>query len=263
MNSNRATLRVDSHFHTFQAHVGIATSRYIPTYEAGIPAWQALAHAQGVQGGVLIQPSFLGDDNSQMLRAMATAPDLLKGVVVVAPHVSAALLQAWHEQGVRGIRLNFAGVSHDMTLWRQATTLWDALLALGWHVELHTDQGRLPEVLPWLPVELPVVIDHMAKPHRASTQDETVRLLAKQPQRSIHIKLSGAYRLGGVDAAALAKLWLGERGESALLWGSDWPCTNHESLADYPQLLSSLTEWVGASHVEAILSTNPLRLYWS
>jgi predicted TIM-barrel fold metal-dependent hydrolase len=263
MNSNLATLRVDSHFHVFQAHVGIATSRYVPTYDASINTWQTLAHAQGVQGGVLIQPSFLGDDNSQMLQAMATAPDLLKGVVVVSPQVPAAMLKAWHAQGVRGIRLNFAGVSHDMTVWRQATTLWDALLALGWHVELHTDQGRLPEVLPWLPSELSVVIDHMAKPQRASALDETVRLLAKQANRSIYIKLSGAYRLGGVDAQALAKLWLSERGETNLLWGSDWPCTNHESLSNYPQLLNALAEWVGPSHVETILSTNPRRLYWS
>jgi predicted TIM-barrel fold metal-dependent hydrolase len=262
MNPKFANLRVDSHFHVFQAHVSVPRARYVPTYEASINSWYELAHAQGIDGGVLIQPSFLGDDNSQMLQAMAAAPEFLRGVVVVTPQVATFMLKEWHAQGVRGVRLNFAGVSHDMTAWRQATALWDTLLALGWHAELHTDQGRLPEVLPFLPAELPVVIDHMAKPHRVSMQDETVRLLVKQANRSIHVKLSGSYRLGDVNAKELAGLWLSELGESVLLWGSDWPCTNHEAKADYPQLLSLLTDWVSETHLDAVLSTNPLRLYW-
>lgn len=262
MNSKSPNLRVDSHFHVFKANVGIPQSRYVPAYDADIRSWLALAQTEGINGGVLIQPSFLGNDNTQMLDAMALAPDLLRGVVVVSPGVSPFLLKDWNARGVRGIRLNFAGVAHDMGVWSKAKLLWDALLALGWHVEIHTDKGCLPQVLPFLPNELPVVIDHMAKPKAASMHDETVRLLTRQLNRSVHIKLSGAYRLGGVMAQELAQLWLSELGESALLWGSDWPCTNHESLAHYSELLHPLTDWVGQSCVDAVLSTNPLKLYW-
>ena len=262
MNLKIPNLRVDSHFHVFQANVGVPHSRYVPAYDADISSWQQLAQAEGINGGVLIQPSFLGDDNTQILDAMALAPDLLRGVVVVSPRVSPVLLNDWDARGVRGIRLNFAGVAHDMGAWAHATLLWDTLLALGWHVELHTDQGCLPQVLAFLPSELPVVIDHMAKPQAASMYDETVRLVTRQLHRSVHIKLSGAYRLGGVVARDLAQLWLSELGESALLWGSDWPCTNHESLAHYSQLLHPLADWVGETCLDAVLSANPLKLYW-
>ncbi len=78
----------------------------------------------------------------------------------------------------------------------------------------------------------------------------------------MHVKLSGAYRLGGRDPGALARLWLGELGLHSLLWGSDWPCTNHESQADYPALLDALYDWVGDQAAPAILVDNPTRLYW-
>ena len=80
----------------------------------------------------------------------------------------------------------------------------------------------------------------------------------------MHLKLSGAYRLGGLDAGQLARLWLGELGADRLLWGSDWPCTNHESLANYSGLLHALHEWLGdEAAIQTVLVTNPQRLFWA
>ena len=76
------------------------------------------------------------------------------------------------------------------------------------------------------------------------------------------VKLSGAYRQSGVDARDLAQALLGELGSSALVWGSDWPCTNYENYADYLSLRSSLTRWVGESYSDEIMRLNPMRLYW-
>jgi predicted TIM-barrel fold metal-dependent hydrolase len=98
--------------------------------------------------------------------------------------------------------------------------LWDALAALGWHLELHTDIGRLPGVLAQLPAALPLVVDHMGKPETVAPRDASVRALAARAQQaSVHVKLSGAYRLGGLDAGALARLWLGELGPTASAMG--------------------------------------------
>ena len=75
--------------------------------------------------------------------------------------------------------------------------------------------------------------------------------------------MSGAHRLGGLDAGTLARLWLGELGADRLLWGSDWPCTNHESLADYSLLLRALHDWLGDEAVIGkVLTANPRRVYW-
>lgn len=257
------TAAVDTHFHVFEAGVAHAGARYIPAYNASLSSWQAKAQPLGVTRGVLVQTSFMGNDNSRLLAELARGQDFLRGVAVVGADATLQTLEPLHRVGVRGIRLNLAGVSHELIQWPGAA-LWDALLSLGWHLELHTDMGLLPEVLMQLPDAMPLVIDHMGKPEAISANDKTVRTLGARSRRGkVHIKLSGAYRLGGLDAGALSRLWLGELGADRLLWGSDWPCTNHESLADYPMLLRSLHDWLGDEAViETILTTNPQRVYW-
>jgi predicted TIM-barrel fold metal-dependent hydrolase len=255
---------VDAHFHVFAAHQAQPGARYTPAYAAPLSAWAAAALPLGVRRGVLVQTSFMGTDNSLLLATLAQHPDTLRGIAVVAPGTDLQGLRPLHAAGVCGIRLNLAGVSHDMAAWSAATPLWDALLALGWHLELHTDTGRLPEVLAQLPAGLPLVIDHMGKPDAVAASDASVRALAaRSRQTPVHVKLSGAYRLGGLDASALARLWLGELGPDRLLWGSDWPCTNHEAQADYPALRHALDSWLAdAAAANAALATNPDRLYW-
>ena len=91
----------------------------------------------------------------------------------------------------------------------------------------------------------------------------TVQALAERARRApVHIKLSGAYGLGDLDAGALARLWLAELGPRALLWGSDWPCTNHEAHAAYPALWHALDEGLrNAAAAQAARVDNPQRLY--
>lgn len=254
----------DAHFHVFAAHQAQSGARYTSAYAAPLSAWAAKALPLGVQRGVLVQTSFMGTDNRLLLATLALHPDTLRGIVVVAPTADLPTLRPLHAAGVRGIRLNLAGIAHDLTTWSAATALWDALLALGWHLELHTDTGRLPEVLAQLPAALPLVIDHMGKPGAVTARDATVQALVNRArQASVHVKLSGAYRLGGLDASALARLWLGELGPQRLLWGSDWPCTNHEAQADYPALRRALDAWLDdAAAANAALADNPQRLYW-
>jgi predicted TIM-barrel fold metal-dependent hydrolase len=278
-------ISVDSHFHVFKAGQALPGARYRPAYDAPLAAWRAAALPQQVTHGVLVQPSFLGTDNSFLLAQLAhpsLPPDTLRGVAVVAPSADADLLASLHAQGVRGIRLNLAGPSHGMhpamEVWARATLLWDAVLQLGWHVELHTDSGALPHVLAALPQALPVVVAHFGKPAAALPGDATVTALRRRnkavsassaaPQPllpPVHIKLSGAYRLdAGLSARALTRLWRDELGPQALLWGSDWPCTSHESQADYPALCEALDDWLGSDGdaVTATRCANPLRLYW-
>lgn len=254
---------VDTHFHIFKAGEGLSNARYRPAYDAPLNAWMAQSSAVGVTRGVLVQTSFMGTDNSLLTETLRAHPDRLKGVAVVAPEVQPRALQNLHHDGVCGIRLNLSGQDHHIPQWAGATALWDAVGELGWHVELHTDVGCLPQVLAQLPSRLPVVIDHMGKPASATLHDETVQALVRRAaMASVHVKLSGAYRLGGVNATQLAQLWVQELGAAPLLWGSDWPCTNHEHEADYAALFQALVDWVGASHLHQVLSANPQRLYW-
>jgi predicted TIM-barrel fold metal-dependent hydrolase len=263
MNLTASKNWVDTHFHVFQAGEAVDQARYVPQYTAALQDWQALAQGVGVKRGVCVQPSFLGTDNSLMVSALEKHPNLLRGVAVVAPDIHPDELTAMHASGVRGIRLNLAGIDHNIPEWTRAESVWHTMHQLGWHLEVHTDQGALPKVLARLPVDIPLVVDHMAKPSEAKARDATVQALVQRAQQvPTHIKLSGAYRLGGADAASLAHIWLHELGPQALLWGSDWPCTNHEQLANYPSLFSALEIWIGAEQVETVLSHNPQLLYW-
>ena len=262
MNLTASKNWVDTHFHVFNAGVAVDQARYIPQYGATLADWMAQAGQVGVGRGVWVQPSFLGVDNSLMLQALEMHPKVLRGVAVVAADTPPDALRALHTSGVRGIRLNLAGVSHDIPEWTQADHVWQTLHELGWHVEVHTDQGALPHVLAQLPSDIPLVVDHMAKPAQAHASDASIRALTQRAASTpTYVKLSGAYRLGRVDAAALAQIWVDVLGPLALLWGSDWPCTNHEHLAQYDTLFAALQTWVGRAHLADILVNNPERLY--
>ena len=254
---------VDTHFHVFDAGVAVAGARYVPQYSARLSDWMAQAQSVGVRRGVWVQPSFLGTDNSLMLRALQDHPDMLRGVAVVKPDAQADELQSLHQAGVCGIRLNLAGLCHDIPEWTQAHGVWRFMRSEGWSVEVHTDQGQLPHVLSQLPGDVPLVVDHMAKPMHATADDTTVQSLMRRAKIApVYVKLSGAYRLGGVDAQQLATLWLNALGPDALLWGSDWPCTNHEQFADFEALMSQARAWVGNQYLEQVMVHNPMRLYW-
>ncbi len=252
----------DTHFHIFEAAQGIQGARYVPSYGATLLAWQTEAALVGITKGVLVQPSFLGTNNQLLLDTLVQNPTTLRGVAVVSPSVTSTELADMDAMGVRGIRLNLPGQSHDLTEWLRAPHLWEALRRLGWHVEVHTDQGALPQVLAQLPTEIPLVIDHMGKPNTANAYDASfVALRQRSKQSPVYVKLSGAYRLGGINAKAIAQIWLGELGVDRLLWGSDWPCTNHEEQAHYPALLEPLKDWIGVHNQHSVLVTNPHTLY--
>jgi len=257
-----SSVRVDCHFHVFEAGQAVAQARYVPAYAATVKQWSEQAGAVGVSHGVLVQPSFLGVDNRLLLSTLAADPDRLVGVAVVSPRTAPRDLAAMHAAGVRGVRLNLSGRSHDLSDWTCEHAFWDCLLSMGWHVEVHTDPGRLPDVLPHLPSSLHVVVDHMAKPLRPRASDPTLRLLGRLGPERVSVKLSGAYRLGDVDPQETAHALLELLGCSALLWGSDWPCTNFEACADYSKLYASLAQWLRPAHLEEVTRMNPLRLYW-
>ena len=254
---------IDTHFHVFNAGVAVKGARYVPQYSARLSDWMRLAGHVGVTRGVWVQPSFLGTDNRLMLDALESHPDTLRGIAVVSPDVGIETLKTLHQSGVRGIRLNLSGLSHEIPEWTQAETLWATLHALNWHLEIHTDQGKLPQVLRQIPSDTPLVVDHMAKPLEARASDPTLQALKKHASLApVCVKLSGAYRLGGVNPRALTSLLLRELGSSALLWGSDWPCTNHEQFANFEALIAKAHEWIGAESFEQIMVHNPTQLYW-
>lgn len=259
----------DCHFHVFHAHESAADARYVPAYNATLRDWEIHAQNAGVQRGVVVQPSFLGTDNRQLLEAIQQHPQTLRGVAVVEPTATEQQLRELHDAGVRGIRLNLMGAADDVaTLRTLPASWWSALVATDMHLELHADIGRVAVLLPMVPHDLTVVLDHFAKPDRIDPQDNTVRAVRARSQRTgkTYVTLSGAYRQSRANrqnCAGLAELWLEEIGCNQLLWGSDWPCTNFESEANYALLIGALRDWLPQNCDDrAALAGNAQQLYW-
>ena len=242
----------------------MAGARYRPAYAATVGEWQAHWAAAGITRGVLVQPSFFGTDNGEMLAALAAHPDTLRGVAVVEPSIGEATLDRFHVHGVRAVRLNLRG-ARDLATFRAAhwTRLFERIAARGWHLEALVESGRVPDLLAALeaaPVAL--VLDHFGNPGETLDAVATFAAAARRAlSRDVWCKLSAPYRLPSHDAKVLAWRWLDTLGPGKLVWGSDWPFTNHEAEADYAESRALLADWFDERSAARVLWDNAARLY--
>ena len=233
--------------------------RYAPGYDADLSAYLAQLDRHGIARGVLVQPSFLGTDNSFLLAALRAEPLRLRGIAVVAGEADLAALDG---TGIVGIRLNLIG-QPDPEL---APGFLAAIARRGWQIEIQVEAHRLPRVLPpLLGADIDLVIDHFGKPDPAQgVEDPGFRyLLTAAATRRVWVKLSGAYRAGGADVAGAAVPLLREAfGLDRLVWGSDWPHTQFERLTDYRAVRRQLDSWLpDAAERRQVLTVTPAHLF--
>lgn len=256
-------MKIDTHAHVFTPNLQLArVRRYTPNYAAMPEMFLAHLHQHGFDKGILIQPSFLGTDNSYLLQAIQKFPDKFFGVAVIDPRMTREEMEALQAQGIIGIRLNLYGIeSPDLqaTVWK---TCLRHVRELGWHVEVHWDADKLlPLVRMLLSEGVKVVLDHFGRPKSANDESFKALLQLASTDR-LWIKVSGAYRLSeGTLGVELGKqLWpqlLSALGTTRLLWGSDWPHTNFESMMNYDQSYALLKEIVPDKKLrEEILQVN-------
>lgn len=261
--------RVDTHAHVFQRGLPLTDSRrYTPDYDAALDTYLQLLNTHDIGRAVLVQPSFLGTDNRYLLQALSRDMHRLRGVAVVTPDVSEEELAALHARGVTGIRLNLIGQALPDLGTKSWTPLFDRLSRLGWHVELHRNAQDLAPMLDrLLEAGIPVVVDHFGRPDpEKGIHDPGFRtLLGYGRTGRVWVKVSGAYRcaIPGSDfvreaTSLLVEHFVAER----LMWGSDWPHTQHEQVMNYGESLSTLLELgLDATVTDAILCTTPASFY--
>lgn len=229
---------IDSHAHVFTLDLPmVAGRRYTPAQNASLSAYLAHLDALGCTHGVLIQPSFLGSDNSFMLQAIAQAAPRLKGVACVSPDISLSELEALDKRGIVGIRLNVI----DGSLPDLNTAAWQNLLenikSLSWHVEVHCRSNKLGSVLvPLLKKQINVVIDHFGRPSDCNPVRDYgfQQLLEWGHSGLVWCKISAVYRTcanadeGNKFLADTISMLVDNLGRERLMWGSDWPHTQYE-----------------------------------
>ena len=228
---------VDAHAHIFEQNLPLASVRRVtPQYDALAETYLDLLHAHGLDMGLLVQPSFLGTDNSYILAALKKYPQKFRGSAIVAPDISEKDFRTLHEAGFTGMRLNLVGLPLvDLT-----RSEWTPLLRMvrehDWHVELFRESRDLPLLIrPLLEAGVKVVLDHFGKIDPILLQNDPVFpwLLSLAPSRRVWMKISATYRVGNLAtgerfARQVMPRILDAFGPERLLWGSDWPHTQHE-----------------------------------
>lgn len=261
---------VDTHVHVFTHDLPMVEGRrYTPAYDATLDTYRQRSSQAGITHAVLVQPSFLGCDNSHMVQALRQHPDTLRGIAVVPPDVSPQALDELKQAGVAGIRLNLDGLplpAFQAPMWR---TLLGELARLDLMVEVHRDARDLPDLVPPLvDAGLRVVVDHFGRPDDLlGERDPGFRhLLTQAATRHVWVKLAAGYRNSWTQddpeqAVRVTQQLLAHFGSDRLVWGSDWPHTRHER-QNIPATLAALETWVpDAAQRSAILGDTALRLF--
>lgn len=228
---------IDCHTHAWDDSCRIVAAHYTPGAPVPVARLLAAMDRHGVEGAVLVQPSFLGTDNAYLLQCLEDAPERLRGVAVVDGTVRERELAAMDAAGVRGIRFNLLGGAGLPDL---AAGGWPAALRFmrraGWHIELGAAGPLLPALLDALAAtRLPLVVGHLGLPDPALGADCAGFRALLALGGGVAVKVSAPYRLGGLDprplVAALAAA------DVRLVWGSDFPHTRHAG-QDYAALLA-------------------------
>ncbi|MDS7598236.1 amidohydrolase [Agrobacterium tumefaciens] len=230
-----------------------------------------LMRQAGVSGTILVQTMETAADTDFML-ALAEKNDFIKGVVgwldmkaADAPTVIAARAAHPSFKGVRPMLQDMEDVT-----WIDDAALDPAIKALVDH-GLVFDALVLPPHLPHLLAfagrypDLPIVIDHGAKPLIASGQysgwRKDMAALAALP--NVHCKLSGLLTERGEQkpeaVRPYAETILELFGPDRVIFGSDWPVLR--LAGDYQQWLDFCREIVPASNHAAIFGGNAARFY--
>lgn len=259
---------VDAHAHVFRRGLKLAPGRrYEPDHDAPLALYLEQLDRNAITHGVLVQPSFLGSDNSYLVESLKAAGGRLRGIAVVDPVISPEELRQLDRRGVVGIRLNLVG----QPLPDLNTLAWKALLgqlkSMEWQVELQRHATDLASLAPQLLDHgVKVVLDHFALPDpKLGISDPGFQSVLKLgASRDVWVKISAPYR-NGPDGSRFARqaypLLRDAFGLDRLLWGSDWPHTQFETSENYVKNRLFLDELIADRGERAAILASAVELF--
>jgi predicted TIM-barrel fold metal-dependent hydrolase len=260
-------LGYDCHAHVYENINETLGSNYHPSRAAPLAEWKSHLNNCQLRGGVLVQPSFLGFDNSQLLQSLHVLGAGYKGVAQLPRTVSLEEMQRLDSVGITGVRWNM--IEHRCTLPDLKDPEWigflDKLHELHWHLEIHLEEDRLPAIFPTLCKHgVTIVIDHFGLPqHKNPLACEGFRSILEAGQEGrTWIKLSAPYRSPVSSLKSHIDALMAHVGSQRMVWGSDWPWTRHENKHTFQDTYNWLKTWTpDVSDYENIIDHSPRELY--
>jgi len=240
-------IQFDCHAHVYETVTAIDGARYVPAHPAPLDGWLAHQEAHGLRGGVIVQVSFLGADNSEMCAALARLDRArFAGVGVVPLEVCDEELDRLVQAGMRGVRWNLVRGAAMPDLGAAPTRRFlTRLRDRDLHLEIHLEGPRLAPVLPALADQgVNLVIDHFGLPSDPDPRsDPMIRAVADLHDRSaLYFKFAAHYRTS-FDVTPHAGELLSLLPDNHVVWGSDWPHTQHEHRTGYADVWSRAADW--------------------
>lgn len=237
----------DCHAHIYEKVSAIPDARYVPSTPAPLAKWLEHQRRDAIKGGVIVQVSFLGTDNSELCAALAKL-DLKRfaGVAVVPLDVSDGTLDRLILAGVCGVRWNLVRGKNVPDLTSSAVQIFlEKLRQRNLHLEVHLEGPRLAPVLAHLTDQgVRIVIDHFGLPSEPSPSRDPLIMATENlmDTSSLYFKFSAHYRTS-FDLTAHASVLLSKLEENHVVWGSDWPHTQHETATDFASVRSRCDTW--------------------
>ena len=255
------------------------------TPETALPEEMAALHKSlRMTRVVIVTPSVYGTDNAATLYGMKARGDDARGVAVIDDKTPESALDAMHQAGVRGIRLNLAtGGTNDPNVGRaRLQAAIERMKGRGWHIQIYTNTpliASFKDLVEAAPV--PIVFDHFGGAQAAAgvQQPGFPELVELVRSGKAYVKISGAYRASTqgpdyADAAPFARALIAANADR-IVWGTDWPHPDSVTppgrkpteitpmlQIDDGRLLNQLPVWAPDAAVrKKILVDNPARLY--
>jgi predicted TIM-barrel fold metal-dependent hydrolase len=258
---------VDTHVHVFTRDMPLmAQPRHRPDYDFTHEQLIATLDAHGVPFAVIAAASPWGDYNDCILAALRAHPRRLRGTAILAPTAGRYELEGMAGDGFVGVRLMFMGVSElpDLTSFDYRRFL-RRLADLDWHVHLHVESERLPNLLPVIEsAGVKLVIDHMGRPDPKTGIAGTgfKAMLGAIERGRTWVKLSAAYRQGP-QSTDYARELVRTAGPDRLMWASDCPFVGCEREVTYQQTVDWLIGCVPDPDARRkVLGETALRFYF-
>lgn len=240
-------IEFDCHAHIYEKATAIPDARYVPATPAPLSKWLDHQQKHDIEGGVIVQVSFLGTDNSELCAALAKL-DLKRfaGVAVVPIGVSDETLDHLVMAGVRGVRWNLVRGKDMPELTSASVQMFlRKLRQRNLHLEVHLEGPRLAPLLARLTDQgIRIVVDHFGLPSAPNPkQDPLVMATQSLTDTSLlYFKFSAHYR-SPFDLTAHASALLSKLEEHHVVWGSDWPHTQHETAMGFASVRSLCGDW--------------------
>lgn len=223
----------------------------------------------GVHGGLLVQLSGYGTDNSVLVDAMQRHPQRFKAIGVVDADIRDRSLETLISAGLVGVRFNLVSYDRYALASPEGRRLLERLRALGLFAQVFADDDQwsaIAAVARQTGVKL--LVDHFGIRNLAAGTGQAgfQAVLALARDGIAAVKLSAPFRVSADadyrDLDPIVDVLLNEVGPGSLMWGSDWPFIAVPHRPTYADTMAPLDRWLGSGDDrEQVLWRTPARLF--